>query len=314
MCFFIKRTRVLTVDLDPQTTQNAYWKDKIQLLESLQGKIKRFLMYVGSAGDPAAWQLLKETMKLLEAQKRINNEKAKTSNLNNILKNIQLSLAKIKRKEPISMLKNYAAITVQNSSTSNMITAMSHKTPKPKQAPQSPTPKKVRCAREITVHIGNKAGKEKIRMLSIKYLIEALQAETKKIWGISHLISGDIKIHTESLEAKKALQDKSRWIQKVAELATVQVQTFFFRANGIKIKNIDITNQAKTIEHLQITNVRLHLGLKITKLAWSIKAIREKKTYSTLHIEITIAAMANWLIIEDLIENYKIKDCEWFTR
>lgn len=113
-------------------------------------------------------------MKLLEVQKRINNKKAKTSNLNNILKDIQLSLTKIKRKEPISMLKNYAAITVQNSSTSNTITAMSHKTLKPKQAPQSPTPKKARCAREITVHIRDKADKEKMRMLSIKYLIEAL--------------------------------------------------------------------------------------------------------------------------------------------
>lgn len=96
----------------------------------------------------------------------------------------------------------------------------------------------------------------------------------------------------------------------MAELAAVQMRTFFFKTNGIKIKNIDIANQAKTIEHLQITNVRLHLGLKITKLAWSIRAIRERKTYSTLHIEITLAAMANWLITEDLTENYKIKDCE----
>lgn len=171
----------MTIDLDPQTTQNAHWKGKIQLLESLQGKIKRFLVCVGSAGDPAARQLLKKTMKLLEAQKCINNEKAKTSNLNNILKDIQLFLAKIKRKEPISMPKNYAAITVQNSSTSNTIIAMSHKTSKPKQAPQSPTLKKARCARKITVHIEDKADKKKMRMLSVKELIEVLQAETKGI-------------------------------------------------------------------------------------------------------------------------------------
>lgn len=100
----------------------------------------------------------------------------------------------------------------------------------------------------------------------------------------------------------------------MAKLAAVQVRTFFFKANGIKIKNIDIANQAKTIKHLQITNVRSHLGLKITKLAWSIKAIKKRKTYSILHIEITIAAMANWLITKGLTENYKIKDCEWFTR
>ena len=60
--------------------------------------------------------------------------------------------------------------------------------------------------------------------------------------------------------------------------------------------------------------MRSHLDLKITKLAWSARAIRERKTYSTLHIEVTTAVMANHLIIEGLMKDYEIKDCKQFTK
>lgn len=74
----------------------------------------------------------------------------------------------------------------------------------------------------------------------------------------------------------------------MAKSVAVHVQTFFVSANGIKIDNINIANKVKA-------NVRLHSGLKITKLAWSTRAIREKKIYSILYIEVATAAMANQL-------------------
>lgn len=58
----------------------------------------------------------------------------------------------------------------------------------------------------------------------------------------------------------------------------------------------------------------LHPKLRIANLAWSARAIREKKTYSTLHIEVAIAMMASQLIMQDLIEDFEIKECERFTR
>lgn len=91
------------------------------------------------------------------------------------------------------------------------------------------------------------------------------------------------------------------------------MQTFSVWANGVKVKNIKIANQSAAIEYLQAVNVRLHPGLKITKLTWSLRAVREKKMYSTLYIEVAIAAMANRLITEGLMEDYEIKDCERFT-
>lgn len=146
-------------------------------------------------------------MELLEAQKHIDNKIAKTSNLNNTLKDIQLSLAQIERKESTIAPRNYVIAAAQNSPKSNATTTPLHKTPKPKQALQNPTSKEARQAREI---IRDKADKEKIRMVSTKNLMQVLQTETKRIWRIFCLISGNIKIHAESLKAKKVLQDKTK--------------------------------------------------------------------------------------------------------
>ena len=80
------------------------------------------------------------------------------------------------------------------------------------------------------------------------------------------------------------------------------------------MENIKVANQSTAITYLQADNARLHPNLKIVKVAWSIKAIREKKAYSTLHIEVATAEMANRLITEGLMESYEIKDCKRFTR
>lgn len=75
--------------------------------------------------------------------------------------------------------------------------------------------KETQCARKITVHIANEANKEKMKTLPIKDLVEALQVDTNSIKGVSRLISGNIKIHTESLEAKKLFRNRqiepARW-------------------------------------------------------------------------------------------------------
>lgn len=164
-------------------------------------------------GDPTALELLKETIEHLKAQKHIDNNRAKTPNLDNTLKEIQLSLARIERKDSTTPgHKNYAAaaaVAQSNSKTPEQRTVpLLQKDPRPKQA-KTPMPKEKRWAKEITVHISNKADKEKIKMLSTKNLVEVLQAKTKSIQGVSRLFSKNIKIHTKSLKAKKVLQKQT---------------------------------------------------------------------------------------------------------
>ena len=100
----------------------------------------------------------------------------------------------------------------------------------------------------------------------------------------------------------------------MTESVAVQIRVFSVRANGIRVENINIANQPRAIESLQTAKAYLHPGLKIPKLALSMKAVGEKKVYSTLHIEVATAATANRLITEGPVEDYEIKEREHFTR
>ena len=132
-----------------------------------------------------------------------------------------------------------------------------------------------------------------MKLMPTKELVEKLQNGAEGIRGVSRLLNGDIRIHTESLEAKKILQEKTEWTHMMAASAAVNTRTFTVRANGIRVENIKVANQSTAIAYLQAANARLYPDLKIIKVAWSVRAIREKKAYSTLHIEVATAEMAN---------------------
>ena len=110
-----------------------------------------------------------------------------------------------------------------------------------------------------------------------KELVETLQNGAKGIRGVSRLLNGDIRIRTESLEAKKTLQEKTDWTRMMAASAAVHTRTFTVRANGIKMENIKVANQSTAIAYLQVANARLHPDLKIIKVAWSVKPSGRKK-------------------------------------
>ena len=166
----------------------------------------------------------------------------------------------------------------------------------------------------MTVVISSASDKEKIKNISTKDLEEILQAETEGIRGVSRLINGDLKFHTESLEVKKSLQEKSEWTRKIADSAAIKTWTYSVRVNGVKIEHIKTANQLQAIGYLQIANARLHPDVQIKKITWSTRAIREKKVFSTLKIEVATAETANRVIAEGLIIDYNIKDCESFTK
>ena len=101
----------------------------------------------------------------------------------------------------------------------------------------------MRRAQEITVHITENADKEKIKLMPTNELVETLQNGTKGVRGVSRLLNGDIRIHVESLEAKKILQENTDWSRMMAASAAVHPRTFTIRANGIKVENIKVANQ-----------------------------------------------------------------------
>lgn len=298
--------------MEVYNVEGKYLKKHKKTIKSLLQNIISYLAQKGSAGGPPkALQLLEKTVEQLKMQKEIdNNDGTRTpNNLNDTLKAIQLSLARIERKGITPpKAKSYAAAAKSGSGKDPKLKLIIAK-----QVPQAPFLKETRRAKEITVHITDKADRERVKTLPTKDLVEALQADTNRIRGMSRLINSDIKIHTESPEAKKALQEQSKWTQKMAKSAAVQVRIFFVQANGIKMENIKVANQSAAIGYLQTANTVLHSGLKIIKLAWLLRAIREKKKFSTLYMEVATAAMANQLITKGLMEDYEIKNYEQFT-
>lgn len=82
------------------------------MMDGLKEKINNYLEQVGILGDSVALQLLRETLELLNMQHQIDSNGAKTPNLNDTLKAIQQSLARIKsKKATISKPQDYAVIT-----------------------------------------------------------------------------------------------------------------------------------------------------------------------------------------------------------
>lgn len=115
------------------------------MLAGLQGKIKRYLLQVSFVKDSAALKLLKETIELLEAQKHIDNNRAKSPNLDDTFKDIQLFLARIAlKKSSTPTFKDYAAAAAVAQSYLKTLEAPSwQKDPKSKQI-KALTSKKLR--------------------------------------------------------------------------------------------------------------------------------------------------------------------------
>lgn len=203
--------------MEVYNAEDMFLKRHKEKSKDLMLNIIGYLGQVGTAGDPKALQLLKEAVEHLKLQKKINNDKLEgekaPNNLSEMLKAIQLSLAHIEYKkttppEP----KNYAAATAaQTPAVKPKPNSLAKQCPKDK----TPSPKEMRRAREITVHITNNANKEKIKALPTKDLVKALQTSTNGMKRVSRLVSGDIKIHIELLEAKKPCRKRQiglvRW-------------------------------------------------------------------------------------------------------
>lgn len=95
--------------------------------------------------------------------------------------------------------------------------------------------------------------------------MKKLQNVTKNIVKVICLPSGNVKVYTKLKEVKEKLQKDSTWINAVATSAAIQQCTF---AHGIRVQNINISNQARAIKYLQTSNGRLHLKTKIVRVLW----------------------------------------------
>lgn len=238
---------------------------------------------------------------------------AAESNIEKTLKVMQGSLDRIERQGNLNAGKktSYAAAAAagrERPLAENKKTQEGEMT-----SPKAPTFN--RKARDITLIIADKKEREGMKKISNKELIENLQAKrVQGVRGVARMGNGNIRIQMESEQEKHTLQAKEGWAHRVCTSATVHQKTYSVRVYGMKVSHIDTTKQAESIAYLTAANARVHPGLVIKKVAWSTRAIKEQKEYSTLHVDVTTPEAANKLISEGLVEDFEIKDCKRFTR
>jgi hypothetical protein len=290
--------------MNTQNTPNAP-ANGVENERTVRDKIVEYLYRVGTVGDPVALLLLQQAADAL--QKRVDqpppNVTARDPALNNILQQMQTSIAKLEAKSSYSEVVRKATGPVQAP------------TPTMRVAKETvPSSGRNRQAREFTVTMTDVVEKKNLEVMSTKDIMSKLQGDAEGIRGVARLANGAIRIQAESAEARKALQEKPEVIKRLGGSATVRCRTYHVRVNGVKVDHINTANQAQAIAYLQQANARLHPGLVIKKVSWSAKTLREGKVYSTLHMEVGSVQAANRLLTEGLLEDFEVKQCERFTK
>ena len=169
-----------------------------------------------------------------------------------------------------------------------------------------------RKMKELIVRIEDPKEQEALGRKTTKEIIEAIKIPNSEIAGIRKLPSGDLKIHTKTAQAKQSLQSQPAWIKNVAASATIRKEGYAVIAHGMRMNDVRGPKQMKAIEYLIRENKDLHEDLKINRVAWSTRAIKQNKRYASMHIEVETAEMANRLILVGLADRGEIKTCELF--
>ncbi len=285
-----------------KTTPNAL-ANSVENERTVRDRIVEYLHRVEIVSDSIALTLLQQTANAL--QKRVDTSSlsiiARNSKLNDILQHMQTSIVKLETKSSYSN-----AIRKKIKRTSFAMKIIS------KDAISSS--ERNRQIREFIVNVTDVVKKKIMKIMFTKNIMIKLQKDKKNIGNVIRLVNDFIKIQAEFEKIKKILQKKTEVIKRLVSSISIRARIYVVRVNDIKVDHINANNQKQTIAYLQQINTRLHSELVIKKVVWSTKTIREEKMYSTLHMKIESVATTNRLLIENLIENFEMKQCERFIK
>lgn len=142
----------------------------------------------------------------------------------------------------------------------------------------------------------------------------AMGSKGDKVSAIRRLPSGDMELHMASVEDRKEAERENGWTLVVAPSAVTMSRTYAVWAHGVRMTNVDTSNQGKAIESLISQNKNRHPDLRITRVAWTNNAVKMKKSHSSLIIEVATPEMGNRLLSEGLVEGYDMKTCTLFHK
>ena len=113
-------------------------------------------------------------------------------------------------------------------------------------------------------------------------------------------------------EAKEQILWDERWLLEFGKTAKVVGDTYTVFIHGIKVTNVSTDNQKEAIEKATEENKAIHLDAKIVRIAWPRKAIKVKKVYSSMIVEVTTLEAANRMIEIGYIKGVEVRTCKLF--
>jgi hypothetical protein len=121
-----------------------------------------------------------------------------------------------------------------------------------------------------------------------------------------------VLVTVDSHSTKNSLEEETGWTTVIAKHARVKVKTFAVMAHAARTSRVDPAEQAKSLSDLEAQNPSWEGKVKILRIAWCMKTLKERKTHGHLLLKVGTPSKANMLVQEGLLYNGELKDCELF--
>lgn len=174
-----------------------------------------------------------------------------------------------------------------------------------------------RRMKTLILKVSNTKEKEAVRAEHPKDLLEKLEramGDNRKPAGLKRLPSGDLELQMTSVENRRWAETHTDWTKSIAASASTVRRSYAVMAHGVRVADVDVSNQSEAIMRILSQNHSLHKNAQISRVAWPKKAIELKKPFSSLIIETSAPTTANDFIKNGLIFNHEIKTCEYFCK
>jgi hypothetical protein len=189
---------------------------------------------------------------------------------------------------------------------------------RPFNHPISNAPKEhPRESKQLLIKISNKEDIANLKNIPTEQIIQRIQEDastahaSRNIIAARKLPSGDIIIHTNSMQAKSILQTDTDWTSRLCPSATIQKKSFAVVIHGVNTAIFKQEASSSPARLLERQNKTLHPDMKIVHYSW-LKKDAEQKQFSSLIVEVDCARTANRMILEGVLLQYELKTVELY--
>ena len=167
----------------------------------------------------------------------------------------------------------------------------------------------VASLRQIKVRITDLTERKNLWTTANRTIVERVveKGNGSGVVGVKKLPSGDIMVQLKEQAGKEKLVQSQQWLEQVAPSVKLIPDLFPVMVHGVRMSNINITDQRQTNRKLEEQNRTLHPNLKIVRTTWARGAGAGGKARASLLVFVSSPEAANKVITEGLVEGGEVK-------